>query len=467
MANSFVQYTGDGTTRVFSVPFQYLDRSHVKVTVDGVNKAFSWLASNSIRLTAVPANDTLIDIRRKTPNAKPLVDFKDNSTITEADLDKLAYQQIFLSQEAIDLFNQVNGTADGLVDLVQDALAAVAGSEALAQEAVDKATNAEMVVLSTSSEVNVNAAQVLSNAEAAALAKTTAETAANTAISNAGLAGTKATEAAASAAAAAASAAAAAVAANFNPEDFYTRVQMDGLLATTTFNVTQVTGLDAAIAGKADIGHNHTVGQVSGLQSILDGKLGATASAASAAKLTTARTISLAGDASGSVSFDGSANATITVAVADDSHNHIMANVDGLTTALAAKAATTTTITAGNGLTGGGALSANRIISLGTPGNITNATTNSVGSETHTHALGFIAAEVSTTSSAGATSFPVGHFVNSVVTSLPDRNESQNVRLDANDATRYHTGGSGTALSGTWRSRGIATSSLALFQRVA
>ncbi|CAM0063572.1 long tail fiber protein distal subunit [Vibrio phage F86] len=44
--------------------------------------------------------------------------------------------------------------------------------------------------------------------------------------------------------------------------------------------------------------------------------------ASSASKLATARTISLAGDASGSVSFDGSANASITVAVANDSHTH-------------------------------------------------------------------------------------------------------------------------------------------------
>lgn len=39
-------------------------------------------------------------------------------------------------------------------------------------------------------------------------------------------------------------------------------------------------------------------------------------------KLTTARTITLTGDASGSVSFDGSQNVSIPVTVADNSHNH-------------------------------------------------------------------------------------------------------------------------------------------------
>ena len=53
---------------------------------------------------------------------------------------------------------------------------------------------------------------------------------------------------------------------------------------------------------------------------------------------TTARTITLGGDLSGSVSINGSANVTLTATVADDSHNHVISNVDGLQTALDAKA---------------------------------------------------------------------------------------------------------------------------------
>ena len=52
--------------------------------------------------------------------------------------------------------------------------------------------------------------------------------------------------------------------------------------------------------------------------------------ASTATKLATARTISLSGDATGSASFDGSANATLTVTVADNSHNHTIANIGGL-----------------------------------------------------------------------------------------------------------------------------------------
>lgn len=65
-------------------------------------------------------------------------------------------------------------------------------------------------------------------------------------------------------------------------------------------------------------------------------------SVSSAPKLATARTISLTGDATGSASFDGSANASIAVTVADDSHNHTIANVDGLQGKLDAKLDATT-----------------------------------------------------------------------------------------------------------------------------
>ena len=58
---------------------------------------------------------------------------------------------------------------------------------------------------------------------------------------------------------------------------------------------------------------------------------------------TTARTITLGGDLTGNVSIDGSANVTLTAAVVDDSHNHVISNVDGLQTALDGKLSTTGT----------------------------------------------------------------------------------------------------------------------------
>jgi len=108
--------------------------------------------------------------------------------------------------------------------------------------------------------------------------------------------------------------------------------------ASAATDLVRKSQFDSGLAAKAALSHSHAIADVTGLQGALDGKLGTTANAVSASKLTAARTITLAGDLSGSVSFDGSANVTITAAVVDDSHAHVIANVDGLQAALDAKA---------------------------------------------------------------------------------------------------------------------------------
>lgn len=108
--------------------------------------------------------------------------------------------------------------------------------------------------------------------------------------------------------------------------------------ASGTTDLVRKSQFDAGLATKANTAHVHSIGDVTGLQSALDGKLGATATAVAALKLSTARTIALGGDVTGSVAFDGSANVTITAVVVDDSHNHVISNVDGLQGALDLKA---------------------------------------------------------------------------------------------------------------------------------
>lgn len=64
---------------------------------------------------------------------------------------------------------------------------------------------------------------------------------------------------------------------------------------------------------------------------------GNAATATKATQLANSRNIKLTGDASGSASFNGTADASITVTIADDSHNHVISNVDGLQVALDGK----------------------------------------------------------------------------------------------------------------------------------
>ena len=88
-----------------------------------------------------------------------------------------------------------------------------------------------------------------------------------------------------------------------------------------------------------------------------------TGNAGTATKWAAAATITLSGDASGSVSLDGSADVALTVTVANNSHTHTQDNITDLPAALTAKLAT-----AGGTLTGNTTVSDNIRLYFGNDG---------------------------------------------------------------------------------------------------
>lgn len=94
--------------------------------------------------------------------------------------------------------------------------------------------------------------------------------------------------------------------------------------ATQGGSATSAVKLDTTTAGDASTPVYFTGGKPTACTSLGLNTTG------TAAAWTTARTLTVNGDASGSVSVKGNANMTLTLSVADDSHNHIIGNVDGL-----------------------------------------------------------------------------------------------------------------------------------------
>lgn len=114
---------------------------------------------------------------------------------------------------------------------------------------------------------------------------------------------------------------------------------------------------------------------------------------------------------------------------------------------------TSRTITAGNGLSGGGSMAGNRTISMGTPGSITNTSTNSTTSTSHTHELSDHTIRIlNARSEAGELGTYMFAWYNQAV------NLSVNTVVSGSDlrpATGEGTRDDGYALSGTWRLCGI------------
>lgn len=151
----------------------------------------------------------------------------------------------------------------------------------------------------------------------------------------------------------------------------------------------------------------------------------------------------------------GSITGSSTNAVTTTSHTHaLVLTATDINDALGYNPASgARTVSAGNGLTGGGALSANPVITMGTPGSITNASTNAVSTSSHTHALGFTAAEVHT-SGTMSTNMPIGTVLLYYSTSSTARNGTTPIRYHTTLDGAFTDTGSGSLMAGTYRNRG-------------
>ena len=114
MANSFVRYTGNGTTTAYAIPFSYRSVADLSATVNGVVVTAYTLdgAGTTLTFDTAPAASSAIEIRRTTSQATKLVDYVSGSVLTENDLDTDSDQAFFMAQEAIDKAGDVI-TLDG------------------------------------------------------------------------------------------------------------------------------------------------------------------------------------------------------------------------------------------------------------------------------------------------------------------------------------------------------------------
>ena len=104
MANSFVRYTGNGSTTAYSISYSYRDAADLIVTINGAATTSYTLngAGSTLTFDTAPANASAIEIRRKTSQTSRLTDYAAGSVLTENDLDTDSEQAFFMSQEAID-----------------------------------------------------------------------------------------------------------------------------------------------------------------------------------------------------------------------------------------------------------------------------------------------------------------------------------------------------------------------------
>ena len=101
MANSYVEYTGNGSTTTYAIPFPFLEDAHVIAEVNGVTTSITVSGGNAV-FGSAPASSAVIRISRSTSPTTRLVDYTSPSTLTEEILDTDSLQAFYLAQESND-----------------------------------------------------------------------------------------------------------------------------------------------------------------------------------------------------------------------------------------------------------------------------------------------------------------------------------------------------------------------------
>lgn len=153
MADSYWTGTTTGTQDTYTVPFPYLDSSHVKVSVNGVPQLvpgdYQWLTAGSIKFNKAPTGNLPILIARKTSPDNSLVTYNNGAVLTASDLNTAALQNFYRTQELQDALDQY----------ISGGLASYAGMGALSglspSELITQVSNS---VLSSALYASLNAA---------------------------------------------------------------------------------------------------------------------------------------------------------------------------------------------------------------------------------------------------------------------------------------------------------------------
>ena len=100
MANTFIEYTGNGSTTNYSFTFEYIKEAEVKATIDGTaTTAFTFANATTLSFTTAPANNAKIRIYRDTAIASAKATFFAGSAIKAEDLNDNFTQTRFAVEE--------------------------------------------------------------------------------------------------------------------------------------------------------------------------------------------------------------------------------------------------------------------------------------------------------------------------------------------------------------------------------
>ena len=204
MATTSNTYTGNGSNKLFSITFPYLETSDIDVYLNGTLQTiitqYTFANATTVEFVTAPANGAEVIVDRSTDDSAPNATFLPGSSIKASDLNDNFDQVLFIAQEtANSAANQstaglqaqittATNTANTAIGTANTANATANGISATANTAL---TNSNTAV-STANTANATANTAITTANAISTTANTALTTANTAVTTANTATTTA-----------------------------------------------------------------------------------------------------------------------------------------------------------------------------------------------------------------------------------------------------------------------------------
>jgi hypothetical protein len=314
MATTSNTYTGNGSNKLFSITFPYLETTDVDVYLNGtlqtITTQYTFANATTIEFVAAPANGAVVLLDRSTDDATLQATFFPGSSIKAADLNLDFDQVLYIAQETSNEATTATSTAATATTTANTALSQSAAAVSTANTASSNASAA----VSTANTASTNASNAVTTANTASSNATTAVNTANAATSTANSAASDASTALSTANTALTNANSAVTTANTASSNATAAVSTANTASTNASNAVTTANGAVTTANTADTNSNTAITTANAAVSTANSAntTAGTANTNAANAVTTANTAST--NASAAVTTANSANTTSTAA---------------------------------------------------------------------------------------------------------------------------------------------------------
>ena len=182
MATTSNTYTGNGSNKLFSITFPYLETTDVDVYLNGtlqtITTQYTFANATTIEFVAAPANGAVVLLDRSTDDTALQATFFPGSSIKAADLNLDFDQVLYIAQETANEATTATTTAATATTTANTALSQSAAAVSTANTSLSQSTAA----VSTANTASTNASNAVTTANTALSTANSASATANSAL---------------------------------------------------------------------------------------------------------------------------------------------------------------------------------------------------------------------------------------------------------------------------------------------